>query len=104
MYSSDEVKRIIKKAELEYQDSNVYPPEKIMWFFQFIEGLNRQKFQATIKSIEEKFELRVLAEEIYILSKNVREKHFTVNIGFVFAGLSLILFVVAAMSYLFSVA
>ncbi|NJN90397.1 MAG: hypothetical protein HC878_08495 [Leptolyngbyaceae cyanobacterium SL_5_14] len=104
MYSSNEVKRIIKKAELDFQDTNTYPPEKIMWFFQFIEGLNQQKFQATLESIEEEFEIKVLAEEIYILSKNVREKHFIVNIGFGFAALSLILFVVAAVSYLSSVA
>lgn len=104
MYSSNEVKRIIKKAELQCQDSNTYPPEKIMWFFQFIEGLNQQKFQATLESVGEEFELKVLAEEVYILSKNVREKHFTVNIGFGFAALSLVLFVVAAVSYLFAVA
>lgn len=104
MYSSNEVKRIIKKAELEFQNPNTYPPEKIMWFFQFIEGLNQQKFQATLESIDEEFELKVLAEEIYILSKNVCEKHFIVNIGFGFAALSLILFAVAAVSYLSSVA
>ncbi len=75
-----------------------------MWFFQFIEGLNQQKFQATLESIEEEFELKVMAEEIYILSKNAREKHFIFNIGFGFAALSLILFVVAAVSYLSSVA
>jgi hypothetical protein len=51
-YSANEVKRIIKKAELECRDSNTYPPDKIMWFFQFIEGLNQQKFQATLESIE----------------------------------------------------
>ena len=104
IYSPDEVKRIIKKAELQYQDLNIYPPGKIMWFFQFIEGLNQQKFQSTLESVEEAFELKVLAEEIYILSKNVREKHFAVNIGFGFAASSLLLFVAAAVSYLFSVA
>jgi hypothetical protein len=104
MYPSNEVKRIIKKAELECQDSTTYPPKKIMWFFQFIEGLDQHKFQVTLESIGEEFELKVLAEEIYILSKNVRKKHVAVNIGFGFAALSLILFVVAAVSYLSSIA
>jgi hypothetical protein len=104
IYSPKEVRRIIKKAESKYQNSNIYPPETIMWFFQFIEGLDEQKFQVTLGSIEENFELKVLAEEIFILSKKVRVKHLAVNIGFGFAALSLILFIVAAVSYLFSVA
>ncbi|QKQ77336.1 hypothetical protein [Nostoc sp. TCL240-02] len=103
IYSLKEVKQIIKKAESKYQDTDKYPPEMIMWFFQFIEALDFHKFQATIKSIEEEFELKVLAEEIYILSRNVRNKHLAVNIGFGFAALSLIFFVMAAASYLPSV-
>ncbi|MBW4519036.1 MAG: hypothetical protein KME16_04965 [Scytolyngbya sp. HA4215-MV1] len=104
IYSTNEVKRIIKKAESQCQNSDIYPSEKIVWFFQFIEGLDQRKFQVTLESIEEQFELKVLAEEIYILSHNVRKKHLAVNIGFGFAAFSLILFVVAAVSYLFSVA
>jgi hypothetical protein len=104
IYSLKEVKQIIKKAESRCQDPDKYPPETIMWFFQFIEVLDQKKFQATLESTEEEFELKVLAEEIYILSRNVRKKHLAVNIGFGFAALSLIFFVIAAVSYLHSAA
>jgi hypothetical protein len=104
IYSLKEVKQIIKKTESRCQDPDKYPPETIMWFFQFVEILDQQKFQATLESVEEEFELKVLAEEIYILSGNVRRKHLAVNIGFGFAALSLIFFVVAAVSYLHSAA
>jgi hypothetical protein len=104
IYSLKEVKQIIKKAESRCQDPDKYPPEMIMWFFQFIEVLDQKKFQATLESTEEGFELKVLAEEIYILSRNVRKKHLAVNIGFGFAALSSIFFVMAAVSYLYSAA
>ncbi|MBW4660285.1 MAG: hypothetical protein KME15_16540 [Drouetiella hepatica Uher 2000/2452] len=104
IYSIREVKQIIKKAESRCQDSDKYPPEMIMWFFQFIEALDQKKFQVTLESSEEEFELKVLAEEIYVLSSNVRKKHIAVNIGFGFAALSLIFFVMAAVSYLYSAA
>ena len=67
--------------------------------FQFIEVLDQKKFQATLESTEEGFELKVLAQGIYILSRNVPRKHLAVNIGFGFAALNLVFFVMAAVSY-----
>lgn len=101
-YSLHEVRQIIQKAESRAKDSHIYPPEPVVFFFQFIKELNEQKFQATLDAVGEDFEIEVLSREIYILSKNVSKKHQAVNIGFGAAGVSLILFAIAAVSYLVS--
>lgn len=101
-YSSYEVRKIIQSAESRTKDSHRYPPEPMVFFFQFIKELNEKKFQATLDSVGEDFEIEVLSKEIFILSKNTSKKHRAVNIGFGSAGVSLTLFAIAAVSYLAS--
>jgi hypothetical protein len=98
-YSPAEVRQQIRQAESESHNSSTYPPGPIMWFFQLIEGLDRQKFQATLEAAGYEFEIKTLGLEICILSKNVRTKHVAVNIAFILAAITLILFLAAGTSY-----
>ena len=81
---------------------NTYPL-KVMWFFQFIAYLDQKKFQTTLATIEQDSELKILAEEIHVLSGKVRKKHIAVNVGFILAAFNLILFFAAARSYMIEV-
>lgn len=103
-YSLKEVRQLVNKAELEKSTSGTYPPGAIMWFFQLIEGLDRQKFQATLETVGREFELKTLGKEIYVLSKHVRKKHFAVNVAFVLVTINLILFLAAGISYIVTIA
>lgn len=102
-YSLRYVNKVIEAAERKSGDLDIYPAGAIIWFFQFIVGLNQRKFLETLKVVDEDCELKVLSDEIYILAKNVRDKHRLVNIGFVCSMISLLMLALAAMSYLYSV-
>ena len=105
IYSAKKLKKIIDKAISKAQVSEFgnapYPPS-ISCFFQFIERLDKDKFRETLNSINPNFEIKALANQIHILSKNVRKKHFAVNIGFVFSLTALVLFFLSSISYVFT--
>lgn len=103
IYSAKEVQQIISTTEQENATSNTYPPGAIMWFFQLIGGLEQDKFQATLETVSQEFELKTLSKEVYILSKNVCRKHLAVNAAFMFVGINLILFLAAGISYMVTV-
>lgn len=75
-----------------------YQPEAL-WFFQHIEGLNREHFKTPLAGLDERLELRVLGDQIHLLSRNVREKHAWVNRAFFFAGTTLVLVITLAADY-----
>jgi hypothetical protein len=95
-------KRVKKLVESSVTDGPYHPT--LMWFFQFIEALDRDKFIASLQTIEPHDELTALANEIYIVSHNVREKHEAANMGFLLTVLTLVLFLVAALSYVIPLA
>ncbi len=79
-----------------------YPPG-VMWFFQHIAVLNAPMFRKTLRSVNGTFEVEAVASQIRILSNNVRKKHIGVNLGFMLAVITLLLFAAAAASYVVAV-
>lgn len=103
IYSKREVitfiEREVKKAKETGDYRDVYPPS-VMWFFQFIERLDKKIFQATVRSADEFFECESLSANLSKLARNVRVKHFAVNIGFTLVGIALFLFFCAATTHI----
>lgn len=88
----------ITNAETPARTETEYPPE-VMWFFQHLAALEPQRFRETLASVDAPFELHAMASQIEKLSGNVRKKHIAVDLGFVLAMLTLLLFAAAAVSY-----
>ena len=102
IYSEKEIRKFIddevEKASVTSNESGGYPPS-VSYFFQFIEHLDLEIFGSTIRKVDSQFELKALTSQIHILSGNVRDKHFAVNMGFALTSLSLIMFFAVAGSY-----
>ena len=103
IYSGKEIQAIIRDATVKAfpaeQSTECYPPS-IVYFFQFIERLDKDRFVKTLEAVDPQFELESLTNQIYILSGNVRKKHFAVNLGFVLVAIALIMFFGVAGSYM----
>jgi len=99
IYSEKEIDAIFRTAGVEVEKSESYKPE-FMFFFQFISRLGEKQMAEKLSRVDENFEIEALAHEMCILAKNVKEKHKWVNRGFTFAGLSLIIFLGVAISYI----
>jgi len=103
IYSSEDLTIIIEKAISKAKTSEFsnYPyPPSVACFFQFIERLDKEKFRETLNSVNIDFEIKALSNQIYILSGNVRRKHYYVNLGFMFSLAALIFFFLSSISYL----
>jgi ABC-type uncharacterized transport system fused permease/ATPase subunit len=72
----------------------------VMWFFQKISYLKKDRFLSSILKVDKYFTIQALANESFVLSKNVSKKHFWVDLGFFFIVITLILFLSAGISYL----
>ena len=103
IYSKKKLHKIIKDALKKYsptdQEPDRYPPS-ISCFFQFLERLEKEKLRETLQSVDSKFEIKALTNQIHILSRNVKKKHFAVNIGFMLVATTLIMFFAMSISYL----
>ena len=88
----------IEKLKQENPQKPIYPPD-VMWFFQFINLLDKDKFIATLGQIEPGYEIEALGREIFIVSKNVQIKHVAANWAFLLALVTLGLFFVSAVSF-----
>jgi hypothetical protein len=95
-YSKQELKEEFAKI---VPDKDGYPPQ-VMWFFQFVQKLDRDTFTQQLLKIDEPFAIKVLANQIVELSRTVLEKHSWINLGFASAAISLIAFVAALVSYI----
>ena len=100
-WSKSELMKYVGDAQEEKPDADDYAP-KVMWFFQMITVLDKDRFRTTLDAVNDPFELEAMASQIPILSKHVRSKHRYVNYGFALAALTVILFFFAALSYLFN--
>ena len=78
-------------------------PADILAFFQHLSYLNSSVLAGTLRAADADFELEALSSQIVKLSRNVAEKHRAANRGFVFTGLSLLLFLLAGVSNLHDV-
>jgi len=99
IYKPSEVERLLRDMMPLPGDGEVCPSE-VMWFFQLIAGLDCEKFSDQLAQMDTRYEVKVLGREIHILSQNVTKKHKWVNRAFVLAGMTLIFFLIAGISYL----
>jgi hypothetical protein len=98
-YSVSKIEESINDAQSERSNHAQYAPE-VMWFFQMVANLEENRFRATLKAVDDSFEIEAIASQIQILSTNVRTKHRYVNAGFALAATTLVLFLFAGLSYL----
>lgn len=89
---------VLREERARVKTAKTYSPN-VMLFFQSISWLDHDKFQAQLKTVDKEFEVEALASQIYHLSKRVTIKHKAVNYGFTFAGVTLLFFLAAGISY-----
>lgn len=92
---------VLVKEKTRLKDAEKYSPN-VMLFFKTISWLDHDKFQSQLADVDEKFEIKALASQSYLLAKRVNAKHFLVNLGFLLSGASLIFFLAGGISYLAS--
>ena len=76
-----------------------YSPE-VMWFFQMLTWLDERKFRQELAKVDSNFEIQARGFQILAIARNVWKKHLGVDLGFLFAGCTLILFLLAGFFYL----
>jgi hypothetical protein len=70
------------------------------WFFGHIAHLkDRKRFQNRMREVTEADEVAALSSQIFLLSRNVLQKHLWVNRGFLLIAVALTLLLAAAVSY-----
>jgi hypothetical protein len=85
-------------AYTEQNGQKVCDPQ-VMWFFQAIAKLDRESFRLCLHSVDDNFQVDILASQIHKLAQNVRWKHVMVNCAFILFGLGLVLFIGSAAAY-----
>jgi len=100
VYSKSRLDEWWKQLGIEKHKAETYRPE-VMWFFQLVTELDKDHFTDRLLVVDQQFEARVLASQIFELSRNVLRKHRWLNWGFTLAGTSLVLFMLAMASYVF---
>jgi Family of unknown function (DUF5706) len=89
---------VLRQERERVKTAETYSPN-VMLFFHTISWLDHDKFQEQLRTVDQEFEVKALASQIYHLSKRVSTKHKAINYGFVFAGASLVFFLAAGISY-----
>jgi len=101
-YSRAELRKTLSGAMKTVAGRKSYDP-KVLWFFQFVATLDMDIFRRDLAHANEEFEIEVMASQIQALSGNVRKKHRSANLGFLFAAVTLSLFLLAGISYVVSI-
>jgi hypothetical protein len=91
--------RKLREAQVDVADARTYSPE-FLWFFQHIHHLDRSQLVIRLATMDGNSELTALVTNSHALASNVTQKHWLVNFGFAFAGVALLAFLGAALSYL----
>ena len=68
-------------------------------FFATLIKLNKKQFKSHLQHIKQEDEVEIRLEQTYYFSKNVYKKHFYLDIGFILAVVSLLLFLLAGALY-----
>jgi hypothetical protein len=90
-------------ADVRSKEGTVIRPE-IMWFFGMVAQLNDpRRFQERMRAMTVEDEINALASEIFLVSKNVLNKHQWLNRGVFLITIALLLFLAAGVSYLIRV-
>lgn len=95
----DKVLLLEKKRIAQASASEGYSPS-VMLFFRTICWLDHDKFQEQLLGMDQEFAIRAFASQSYLLSRRVYVKHLLIDFGFALAGLGLIFFLAAGISYL----
>mgnify|MGYP001053772750 CR=1 FL=1 len=69
-------------------------------FFATLITLNKKRFQSHLQQIKPEDEVEIRLVQTYYFSRNVYKKHFFLDIGFVLAFMSLLLFLLAGTLYI----
>lgn len=97
------LQRHYSEFRVSLDDPSTYGPE-VLWFFQHVAGLNPEALQARMRDVASPSEVDALAHNVVPLARNVVAKHRLANLGFLFAGLVLVLFLATGVSYAIRVA
>ncbi len=97
-YSRNELRTLLGEAGVEGDNSETYTPQ-VMFFFQMLSQLHPMQLAQRLQSVGKNFEIEALANQLVPLSNNVSRKHIWVNRGFLLAGTTLILFLIAVVAY-----
>ncbi len=98
IYSYKELEEFLCKEKVDISNHQTYTPA-VSRFFQIIGALDEGEFKKRMGAVNPVFEVESLSGQIIKLSRNVRTKHRYVNYGFIFAGITLTLFAVSAVSF-----
>jgi hypothetical protein len=99
LYSREALQRHYRELRVNPDDPSTYRPETL-WFFQHVAGLNPRALRTRLRQLpSSSFEVEALATGVVPLARNVVAKHRLVNLGFLFAGLVLVLFLATGVSY-----
>jgi hypothetical protein len=77
----------------------VEPVAAKMWFFEDIRRNDQKEFIRALHRVDQALEIDAVGHSAFILASNVSRKHRWVNVGFLLAGATLLLFLAAAVSY-----
>ena len=70
-----------------------------MWFFEDIRRHDQERFIRALHRADQYMEVDAVGASIFVLASNVSRKHRWVNVGFLLVGVTLLLFLAAAVSY-----
>jgi hypothetical protein len=98
IYFASSLDNLIKNAKSPARDPAQYPAD-VMWFFQHLAALEWTRFSNTLRHVDSPFELDAMALQLEKLAINVKRKHIAVNLGFALSVATLLLFTLAAASY-----
>ena len=87
------------ERKIQVDDLETYVPEAT-FFFQKISWLDPDLYQKLLLSADKEVEIRALAADAHVLSRNVQRKHQWVDFGFSLGGASLLFFLALGISYL----
>jgi Pycsar effector protein len=88
-FSAREQRRAFRRLGVLADELDTYGPE-VMWFFGLVSALDRELFAARIQTVDASFQVRALAHQAHLLSRNVTRKHRWVNRGFLLVMMALI--------------
>jgi hypothetical protein len=99
IYFAPSLEKLIAEAKAQERGQADRYPADVMWFFQHVAALEWTRFRNTFLHIDSKFEVDAMALQVEKLADNVRKKHIAVDLGFVLSVATLLLFTLAAASY-----
>jgi hypothetical protein len=102
LHTSKEVEKRPKELIEDNTIFGLYRPEQL-WFFQDIGKMKHKDLEPILSRVDRRFMVRALSYNSIVLAEHVVRKHNYTNMGLLFTGSGLILFVLATILYLVSI-